>query len=110
MFGIESWYFSRGSVLQALGLVLLHAALLVLLAAAAGAGVVGAHLFGGGAHRGGLYLALTGGGGAGLLGHLLPADFLLYPLHFFLQFPGRQKPAALAADDDLSHLSGNGFQ
>ena len=48
-------------MLQALGLVLLHAALLVLLAAAAGAGVVGAHLFGGGAHRGGLYLALTGG-------------------------------------------------
>ena len=58
-------------------LVFLHAALFVLLSAAAGTGVVGAYLLVGIADRLFLYRSLRGSGGTGFLGNLLPPDLLV---------------------------------
>ena len=64
----------------------MHTALLVLLAAAAGAGVVGANLGGGGADGLLLHLRIGGSGGAGFLGNLLPLH-LLIPAHLHQEHP-----------------------
>ena len=58
-------------------LVLLHTALLVLLSASAGAGIVGAHLLGCIADRLLLHLGIDGSGGSGFLGNLFPLDLLV---------------------------------
>ena len=75
----------------------MHTALLVFQAAAAGARIIGADLVGRGADGRFLDGALVAAGGAGLLGHLFPFDFLV-GAHL-----NQEQPANGLLSDGLNH-------